>query len=78
MSNKRKIIILIFGLITCMVAIWMTQLQSKPGSFSYATLCNKETFATTISAKNFIADESPQVLNHLLNIILKTKKLNLL
>jgi hypothetical protein len=73
MSNKRKIIILIFGLITYMAAIWMTQLQSKPRSFSYATMCNKETFTTTNSAKYFIADESPRVLHHLLNFILKTK-----
>lgn len=69
MSSKRKILSLLLGLITCILALLMTHLQSKSESSFDTTVFKTERLITKISVNNSFTESSQWLLNQVLKFI---------
>lgn len=74
MIRKSKILSLVLGLITCILALLMLHLQSVTKSSITTTVHTKEVLTIRNSVKIFILDGSPRVLYQLSNLTLYPKK----
>jgi len=69
MSSKRKILSLLLGLITCILALLMTHLQSESESSFDTTVFKTERLIKKISVSNSFTESSPWLLNQALKFI---------